>query len=127
MLPLQGLLGAVPDSVPPALEGWLGTASLEGLLGAASLEGLIGSLVADGARQGDLYGSQDGYGHEHSQCPDGVPVELALLSLLAAFGVAFGILYRALTVTTGKRKKREVGSYLVFDTQIADLFWSGNC
>ena len=75
------------------------------------------------ARQ--LVASESGYGyvHETSICPEGVPVEFALLILLAAFGVAFGVLYRALTLTTGKRKKR--AGYLVFDSPLADLFWSG--
>ena len=73
-------------------------------------------------RQGDLHGAASGgYGH----CPEGVPVEFALLSLLAAFGVAFGILYRALTLTTGGRKKRNSSNFLIFHTALADLFWSG--
>ena len=73
------------------------------------------------ARQ--LVASESGYGyiHETSICPEGVPVEFALLLLLAAFGVAFGVLYRALTLTTGKRS----AGYLVFDSPLADLFWSG--
>ena len=72
-----------------------------------------------------MVASESGYGyvHETSICPEGVPVEFALLILLAAFGVAFGVLYRALTLTTGKRKKR--AGYLVFDSPLADLFWSG--
>ena len=70
-----------------------------------------------------LVASESGYGYETSICPEGVPVEFALLLLLAAFGVAFGVLYRALTLTTGKRKKR--AGYLVFDSPLADLFWSG--
>ena len=73
------------------------------------------------ARQLVASPSGSGYGHEHSTCPDGVPVELALLTLLAAFGVAFGVLYRALTLVTGKRS----AGYLVFDSPLADLFWSG--
>ena len=76
---------------------------------------------ANQARQ--LVASESGYGYETSICPEGVPVEFALLLLLAAFGVAFGVLYRALTLTTGKRRKR--AGYLVFDSPLADLFWSG--
>jgi len=72
-------------------------------------------------REGDLYGAASGGGH----CPEGVPVEFALLSLLAAFGVAFGILYRALTLTTGGRKKRNSSNFLIFHTVLADLFWTG--
>ena len=44
-------------------------------------------------------------------CSEGVPVELGLLTILAAFGVAFGVLYRALTLKTGRRRRRsEEGS-----------------
>lgn len=79
-------------------------------------------LAEGDPREGDLYGAASGgYGH----CPEGVPVEFALLSLLAAFGVAFGILYRALTLTTGGRKKRNSSNFLIFHTVLADLFWSG--
>jgi hypothetical protein len=45
-------------------------------------------------------------GSGHGGCPEGIPVELGLLSILAAFGVAFGILYRALTLKAGRRRKR---------------------
>ena len=50
-------------------------------------------------------------------------MELALLSILAAFGVAFGILYMALTLTTGKRKRRntDLGVWFTF----ADFLWIG--
>ena len=42
----------------------------------------------------DLAGALSGHG---GHCPEGVPVEFGLLTILAAFGAAFGILYRALT------------------------------
>ena len=63
-------------------------------------------------------------------------MELGLLTLLAAFGVAFGVLYQALTIITGRRKKRnavdseedaerepepEVG----FVFRFADFLWLG--
>ena len=69
----------------------------------------------------DLAGAASGGG---GYCPEGVPVEFALLSILAAFGVAFGFLYRALTLTTGGRKKRGVGSF-VFSSVLGDLAWAG--
>lgn len=69
----------------------------------------------------DLVGAASGHG---GYCPEGVPVEFALLSILAAFGVAFGFLYRALTLTTGKRKKREIGSF-VFTSILGDFTWAG--
>ena len=53
--------------------------------------------------QEDLVAAASGGG---GYCPEGIPVELGLLTILAAFGVAFGILYRALTVKTGRRRKR---------------------
>ena len=71
----------------------------------------------------DLVGAASGHG---GYCPEGVPVEFALLSILAAFGVAFGVLYRALTLTTAGagRKKRELGS-VVFSSILGDLAWAG--
>ena len=86
--------------------------------------------------QRDLDASPSGYGHDHyeptptSFCPDGVPLEFALLSLLAAFGAAFGILYVALTQAGGGRRKRSgegegEGAFLVFNTELADLLWTG--
>ena len=86
------------------------------------------------ARQfADLSGAGDGYKHEQvftSFCPDGVPLEFALLSLLAAFGVAFGVLYVALTM--GKRSlardigEEEEGDIIMFlGSQLADLMWTG--
>ena len=51
-----------------------------------------------------------GYGGD---CPEGIPVEFGLLSILAAFGAAFGILYMALTIKLGSgRRKRNVDSTL---------------
>ena len=53
----------------------------------------------------DLSGAASGSGYG-GYCPEGVPVELGLLTILAAFGVAFGVLYRALTATTATRRKK---------------------
>ena len=50
----------------------------------------------------DLVGALSGHG---GHCPEGVPVEFGLLTILAAFGAAFGILYRALTLKIGRRKR----------------------
>ena len=89
------------------------------------------------AARDDAYGvaSAGSYsGGGHSSCPEGIPVELALLSILAAFGVAFGVLYMALTVKTGGRRKRSVTGeevdgaeegYVGMAFQFADLFWFG--
>ena len=82
-----------------------------------------------------LYGSHSGGGH--SSCPAGIPVEFALLSILAAFGVAFGVLYQALTIITGRRKKRDAGESETGDAEtvpepevgfafrFADFLWLG--
>jgi len=53
----------------------------------------------------NLVAAASGSGHGGG-CPEGIPVELGLLSILAAFGVAFGVLYMALTLTTAGRRKR---------------------
>ena len=51
-----------------------------------------------------------GYGGD---CPEGIPVEFGLLSILAAFGAAFGILYMALTIKLGSgRRKRNADTSL---------------
>jgi hypothetical protein len=78
------------------------------------------SCSPEKARQ--LVASPSG-GYGYSTCPDGVPVELALLTLLAGFGTAFGVLYRGLTQRTNGRRRRS--GYRVFDGPLADLFWSG--
>ena len=83
-------------------------------------------------RQADLQGAFSSGG---GYCPDGIPVETAIFAALAAFGVSFGILYRAVTVTTGGRKKRDVSgksqpmSFMEeIGDNIADIFWWGmNC
>ncbi len=96
------------------------------------------------ARQSDLAGAYSGYG---SYCPEGIPVETAIFAILGAFGVAFGVLYRAVTLITGgrRRRRREAGSgsgsgdpdrtaeipltpKTVWDEmsyKLADLFWWG--
>ena len=87
------------------------------------------------ADRSDVYGSHSGGGHQ--SCPEGIPVELALLSILAAFGVAFGILFMAVTVQAGRRRKRdlpegstsegeeEADEGVGWAFQFADLFWFG--
>ena len=79
---------------------------------------------SEGKAFDDLAGAASGgYG---GYCPEGVPAEFALLSILAAFGVAFGVLYRALTLTTGgRRRKRSETGLFMFSSFIGDLAWSG--
>ena len=58
----------------------------------------------------DLQVAASGGGYGHTECPQGIPVEFALLSILAAFGVAFGVLFMALTQQTmGRRRRRSTG------------------
>ena len=77
---------------------------------------------------GDLVGAASGYG---SYCPEGIPIEQALCLLLAGFAIAFGILWTALTVATGRRRRRDLGPDngpgLVedFKEHSADVFWWG--
>ena len=93
-------------------------------------------MSADGKSE-VMYGSHSSGGH--SSCPAGVPVEFALLSILAAFGVAFGVLYQALTIITGRRRKRNAEGLLEeeedaniepepevgFVFRFADFLWLG--
>ena len=64
-------------------------------------------------RDNDLHGVwSSGYG-SHSYCPEGIPIETALFALLGASALAFGILFMAVTMKTGgrKRKKRDTYDY----------------
>ena len=70
----------------------------------------------------DLEVAASGGGH---YCPEGIPVELGLLSILAAFGVAFGILYRALTVVTGRRKRSVVEEEACDGSSVTELVGCG--
>ena len=90
--------------------------------------------MSSGEKSDVMYGSFSGGGH--SSCPAGIPVEFALLSILAAFGVAFGVLYQALTIITGRRRKRDVpelgeGGEIGPDPEVgilfrfADVLWLG--
>ena len=82
----------------------------------------------------DLQVAASGGGYGHTECPQGIPVEFALLSILAAFGVAFGVLYMALTQQTmGRRRRRstdgdgENGEGVVGDLtfKFGDILWAG--
>ena len=80
-------------------------------------------------RQVDLQGAFSSGG---GYCPEGIPVETAIFAALAAFGVAFGVLYRALTIAQGGRKKRDISAGIkpqsLMDeiaNNLADLYWWG--
>ena len=77
-------------------------------------------------RQADLAGAFSSGG---GYCPEGIPVETAIFAILGAFGVAFGILFRAVTAITGGRRKRDTEPNSVWEevgNHVADLFWWGN-
>jgi hypothetical protein len=83
-------------------------------------------------RQSDLVGAYSGSGH---YCPEGIPVETAIFAILGAFGVAFGILFRAVTLITGRRRRRrdaiipDQPPKTIWDElsyKVADVFWWGN-
>ena len=80
----------------------------------------------------DLNAAPSGYEYEQihtSFCPDGLPLDFALLTLLAAFGVAFGVLYVALTMASGGRRSDSSSSeqslLAMLGSNLADLLWSG--
>jgi len=78
-------------------------------------------------RQLDLAGAASGYG---GYCPEGIPIEQALCLLLAAFALAFGILWTTLTKLTGRRKgKRDVETEVSlleeFQDHSSDMLWWG--
>ena len=78
-------------------------------------------------RQADLEGTASGYGEYY--CPEGIPIETALFLLLAAAGLAFGILFRAITLKTGGRRKKrsnlDVENLVSMYDLLSDLIWSG--
>ena len=85
-------------------------------------------------RQVDLDVAGSGYGHSEYYCPEGVPVETALFAVLGAAGLAFGILFMAVTMITmppGKRKKRGIHSSnsdengAPISVVFSDLMWEG--
>ena len=82
----------------------------------------------------DLQVAASGGGYGHTECPQGIPVEFALLSILAAFGVAFGVLFMALTQQTmGRRRRRstddeeegEGGVVGDLAFKFGDVLWAG--
>ena len=96
--------------------------------GGDDLKGRSGSDTADLSVAASGYG-HSGYGHE-TYCPEGVPVEAALLAILGAFGAAFGVLYTAITmITAAKRKKRssdsEYPDVIEAEDMLSDTVWLG--
>ena len=69
--------------------------------------GQITSLLTGGGSSGNNNG---GYGNNNygieSTCPEGVNQNTALLATAAAIAVGAGVIFRAITLQQGKRKKR---------------------
>ena len=108
------------------LIGWAESYSSQNA-GHEGREGRATDLAASGT-------SGYGHGHKVEYCPEGIPLEQALFLALAAFAASFGILYRAVTMALGrKRRKRsddgDEGSawYEVIQDRLGDILWSGMC
>ena len=71
-----------------------------------------------------LAASGSEYGHTEYYCPEGIPVETALFAILSAFGIAFGVLYRAITMITGMRKRSFPTAPTFLETMF-DFSWFG--
>ena len=93
------------------------------------------------------YGSHDtgsyGYGHGHhsgyghhghhklEKCPEGIPIEQAILGIAGAAAAAFGILFRAVTQATATKRRRKraqdamVGGELPLIVRLQDMVWLG--
>lgn len=48
-----------------------------------------------------------------------------MFGLLAAFGVAFGVLFMAVTMRTGRRRRRDAGDEVGLKDKAADMSWLG--
>jgi hypothetical protein len=99
-------------------------------ISARHMSSYVNALQGYSARRGkqaDLMGAASGYGG-YSYCPQGIPIELALCLLLAGFALAFGILYRAVTQKTGRRRKRVANDKNKLEDiqdRFSDMFWWG--
>ena len=66
---------------------------------------LTGGGSSSNSNGGGGYGNSNNYGIE-STCPEGVNQNTALLATAAAIAVGAGVIFRAITLQQGKRKKR---------------------
>ena len=91
--------------------------------------------AADSGYGHSSYGSS-GYGKSDYYCPEGIPVETALFAVLAAAGLAFGILFMAITmITMGGRRKRGAANNdynqneapFMYSVILSDIIWQGMC
>ena len=70
----------------------------------------------------DLVGAASGSGY---YCEEGIPTEAALLMVLAAFAISFGMLYMASTTNKPSGRKIRDGSAVSDINKFADIFWKG--
>ena len=73
----------------------------------------------------DLVGAASGSGFGGHYCEEGIPTEAALLIVLAAFAISFGMLYMASTTNKASGRKKRDGSAVSDINIFADLFWQG--
>ena len=82
-------------------------------------------------RQFDLAAAGSGYGggghDDTTYCPEGVPVETALLSILGAFAAAFGLLFTTITMITmmGRRRKKRDKQENSRKSILNEMVWFG--
>ena len=80
--------------------------------------------IGGGVLAKDLAVAASGYGHE-TYCPEGVPVEAALVAILGGFAASFGVLYTAITMITGAAKKKKRSEAESVDDRLSDAVWMG--
>ena len=83
------------------------------------LTGLANNFLSGGGSAG--YGQLD-YGLS-SSCPEGVNQNTALLATAAAIAVGAGVIYRAVTLQQGRRRKRRGDGLRHFSTVGRDALW----
>ena len=77
-------------------------------------------------RQFDLAAAGSGYGgggghDDTTYCPEGVPVETALLTILGAFAASFGLLFTTITMITMMRRRKRDSQKSV----MSEMLWLG--
>ena len=82
------------------------------------------TFFAHSSNFADLYPAASGFGGGY--CEEGVPTEAALLAVLAAFAVSFGILYMASTTNMAGRKKRSGKDEPTWTEKVQDVLWKGD-
>lgn len=86
---------------------------------------IFNSTISRQERQFDLAAAGSGYGggDDTTYCPEGVPVETALLTILGAFAASFGLLFTTITMITmmdRRRRKRDSQKSVV-----SEILWLG--